>query len=253
VEGAGSSSDYGWNFDRLVQPRLYVGSIGFPPLKVTQTFEVVDLSEQVNAGIRISDGSVVWRNRGALLVCSVLPCPGQPTSDLSTPGRFVGLRLRMKGTLKATFKEIFTASPDATATLEGFDPANGRTLWSFDAGHSVGLITQQLQPPLTGAARILLRGRNGGYVALDLRTGARHAVARTTPAWCRGPITYSIGPPDPKGSTIYNGQSSLYPCNAAGARRAIPAHVPRFVATNSTTDGVVAWSDTKRVLAVPVS
>jgi PQQ-like domain len=257
IFGAGSSTDYGWNFDRLVKPRLFIGSVGFTPLKVTKTFEIVDLAKQVNAGFRISDGSLVWRDRGAIFVCSLLPCPGQPTSDLSTPGRFVGLRLRMTGTLRATVTETLTPSRDATATLEGFDPANGRTIWSFDAGHSIGVITQKPQPPQTGAARIALRGPSGKYVDLDLRTGARHAVARTAPAWCRGSITYSEALPyrasGGRSSTTYVGEASLYPCNAAGSRTAIPAHVPSFVAAGSTTNGVVAWSDTTGVYAVPVS
>ena len=149
IFGAGSSSDYGWNFDRLVKPRLFIGSVGFTPLKVTKTFEVVDLAKQVNAGFRISDGSLVWRDRGAILVCSLLPCAGQ--RNLATTARFVGLRLRMTGTLTVTFTETFTPSRDATATLEGFDPASGRTIWTFDAGHSIGLLTFQLQPPQTGA------------------------------------------------------------------------------------------------------
>jgi hypothetical protein len=256
IFGAGSSSDYGWNFDRLAKPRLFIGSVGFTPLKVTKTFEVVDLAKQVNAGFRISDGSLVWRNRGAILVCSLLPCPGQPAGDLSTPGRFVGLRLRMTGTITVTFTETFTPSRDATATLEGFDPASGRTIWTFDAGHSIGLLSFQLQPPQTGATRIVLRTPSGNYVDLDLRTGARHAVARTTPAWCRGSITYPESVPYRTAGhrlTVYVGQASVYPCDAGGSRTAIPAHVPSFIAVGSTTNGVVAWSDTTGVIAVPAS
>lgn len=252
IFGAGSSTDYSWDFDRLVQPRLFVGSVGLTPLKITKTYEVVDLAKQVNAGFRISDGSLVWRDRGAILACGPLPCPGQPNSGRPTPSPFVGLRLRMSGPLRVTSTGTFTASRDAKVTLEGFDPATGRTRWSFAAGHSVGLITQQLQPLRTGVARILLRIPSGRYVELDLRTGARHAVARSVPAWCRAAITYRL---DRVGGNrlLYVGDESLYPCDAAGARTAIPAHVPAFIERNSTTSGVVAWADTTGVQAAPVS
>jgi hypothetical protein len=170
----------------------------------------------------------------------------------SATGPFVGLRLRMTGTLRATVAGKFTASPDAKAILEGFDPANGRTIWSFDAGHAVGLISEQLQPPQTGTAEIVLRAPGGGYVDLDLRTGARHRIARTAPAWCRGPVFYHLAVPG-RASALYVGQSSVYPCNGAGSRTSLPAHVPSFIQAGSTTDGMTAWSDTTGVLAAPVS
>jgi hypothetical protein len=153
----------------------------------------------------------------------------------------------MTGTIRATFTGTLTPSRDATATIEGFDPATGRTIWSFPAGHSAGLITMRLQPPQTGARRIVLRGPGGGYVDLGLRTGARHRIARTAPAWCRGTILYHLS------TTAYVGQESRYPCDAAGSRTAIPLHVPPFVATGSTTDGIAAWSDSAGVRAAPVS
>ena len=256
IFGAGSSSDYGWNFDRLVQPRLFVGSVGFAPLKLTKTYEIVDLTKQVTAGFRISDGSLVWRNRGAILVCGPLPCPGDPVRGAVNRQPFVGLRLRMTGTIKATIKETFTASRDATATLEGFDPSNGRTIWTFNAGRSVGLITEQVQAPQPASGHIVLRAPSGGYVDLDLRTGARRAVARTVAAWCRGAVTYSQAVPyrtPAQPLTMFVGEASLFPCNATGSRTAIPAHLPSFVAAISTTDGVVAWSDPTGVVAAPLS
>jgi hypothetical protein len=250
--GAGASSDYGWNVDRLYQPHLFVGSVGFTPLKMTKTFETVDLAKEVTAGFRISDGSLVWRNRGAILVCGPLPCPGRQVGAPGATGPFVGLRLRMRGTLTATFAGKFTASRDATAILEGFDPANGRTIWSFDAGHALGLISEQLQPPQTGTAHIVLRAPGGGYVDLDLRTGAHHRIARSAPAWCRGPVFYHLAAPG-QAPVPYVGQSSLYPCNGAGSRTPLPAHVPSFIQAAATTDGMTAWSDTTGVLAAPAS
>jgi hypothetical protein len=134
IFGAGSSTDTGWNFERFEKLGLFVGSVGYTPLKLTPTYGIIDLSRQMTAGFRISDGAVVWRNRGAIFACGPLPCPGFPLAgysnqtDTATARPPVGLRLRMTGTLKETFTAKVTASPAATVTIEGFDPASGRTL-----------------------------------------------------------------------------------------------------------------------------
>jgi outer membrane protein assembly factor BamB len=264
IFGPGSSSDYGWNFSRVEKSGLFVGSVGFTPRKQTRTFVLGDLSKQMTAGFRITDGSIVWRNRGAIFACGPLPCPGQWLAGYADQGAgaasepVVGLRLRMSGTLKVTFDALkFTASPDASATLEGFDLANGRTIWHFNAGRSVGLITQALQPPTTGTDRILLRGRSGGYVDLNLRTGARQRVARTTPAWCRSATFYRQAVPYVAAGhslTKYVGQPSLFPCNATGRRLSVPARVPPIAGSiGARSNGFVAWSDNTGVIAIRAS
>ena len=263
IFGAGSSTDTGWNFDRFEQKGLFVGSVGYTPLKRTRTYAIVDLSREMTAGFRITDGSVVWRNRGAILACGPLPCPGQPLdansnqTDASKSRPAIGLRLRMTGTLKATVTAKVSASPNATVALGGFDLATGRTIWHFNAGRSIGLIAQTLHSAQTGRERIVLRDRTGRYMDLDLRTGARHRVAPTARGWCRGAmIDRQTVPYATAGQriTTYIGQGSLFPCAANGTRLPIPARASALVADiGATTHGVVAWSDTSGVIAVPAS
>jgi hypothetical protein len=262
IFGAGSTTDTGWNFDRFEKLGLIVGSVGYPPLKLTRTYGILDLSRQMTAGFRIGDGSVLWRNRGAILACGSLPCPGfglegyLEQAERATSRPAVGLRLRMTGTLKATFTEQFSASPDATVAIEGFDPATGRTLWHFNAGRSIGLISQSLHTAQTGPERIVLRDRRGGYLELDLRTGARHRVAPTARGWCRGAIFYRQAVPylaaGGRKITQYVGQGSLFPCLATGKRLPTPARASTLVRDiGATTRGVAAWSDTTGVIAAP--
>jgi hypothetical protein len=261
IFGPDFSTDTGWDIQRFESLGLFVGSVGFAPLKRTPSYGIFDLSKQMNAGFRIADGSVVWRNRGAIFGCGPLPCPGFPLSgyshqsNVSTSARAVGLRLRMTGTIKATLTGKFSASSDATVAIEGFDPANGRTLWRFDAGRSVGLISQSLHSAQTGPERIVLRDRSGRYVDLDLRTGAHHRVAPTARGWCRGLILYRQADPSAPGkTTTYVGQGSLFPCLATGKRLPTPARASTLVGDiGATTLGVVAWSDTTGVIAAPAS
>jgi outer membrane protein assembly factor BamB len=263
--GAGSSSDDGWDFARLEKLGLFVGSVGFKPLKETKTFVEVDLAKEMTAGFRIADGSVVWRSPGAIFACGQMPCPGaslagyqdqdHPLSDAPT----VGVRLRMAGTLGVTIGSSFkfSVSRDANVVVQGFDLRTGRTLWSFDAARSVGLIDQTLLPPQSGANSIILRDKTGTYMDLNLRTGARHGISAAAPGWCRGSILYKQAVPYQAANhtiTTYVGQLSLFPCLATSKRLETPRQAPTFVgAIGAKADGLVAWSDTTGVIAVPAT
>jgi hypothetical protein len=154
-----------------------------------------------------------------------------------------------------TYSLKFSASPDARVTIEGFNPANGRTTWSFDAGRSIGLMTQTLQPPSSGKERVLLRDQAGRYVDLNLRTGAHHVVGATTRAWCRKTITspQALAYVSAKHKyTTYIGQASLFPCDATGKRLSIPRRIPPVVGDiGARARGIQAWSDAGAIVAVP--
>ena len=263
IFGAGSSTDSGWDIERFERLGLFVGSVGYRPRKLTATYGIFDMSRQMSAGFRIANGAVVWRNRGALFVCGLLPCPGLPlgvraAQDHDSGSKtVVGVRLRMAGTAKATFAGHVSLSPGATATIEGFDPATGRTIWRFEAGHAVGLLTQTFHAAQTGVERLVLRDQGGSYVDLDLRTGVRHRVDRTARGWCRGEIVYHQAIPYDTSHgpvTKYVGQGSLFPCVATGARLPTPPRAGAVAAAiGAKANGIVAWSDTGGVIAVPAT
>jgi hypothetical protein len=109
----------------------------------------------------------------------------------------------------------------------------------------------------TGPERIILRDRTGGYIDLDLRTGTHHSVAPAARGWCRGAIIYRQAVPyqaSGRKITTYVGQGSLFPCLATGKRLPTPARASTLVADiGARANGVVAWSDTAGVIAVPAS
>jgi hypothetical protein len=149
-------------------------------------------------------------------------------------------------------------SRDARAVLQGFSPASGLTLWSFDAGRNVGLIRGTLNPPLIDATTIAIRDLHGRLRALDLEHGTRRFLPSDTVGWCRAPIFYrqNLGYEiDGTKITDYVGQESLFPCAAAtGDRVVAPAGPPAFLGDIGARSGdLIVWSDTSGVRAAPVA
>jgi hypothetical protein len=250
----GASTDWGWNFDRVRRVGLFVGSPGWRPVHTTGTHVVSDLSHSMTAGIRISDGSAVWRDRGTSYVCGLLPWSGTGRASFSSPenaasgGTKIGVRLRESGTISV---RRGTAFPDrvrnAHVSVEGFDPASGRTLWTFDAGRDLGLITFRRLPPQLGATTVVLHGKKG-LTAIDLAGGTWHAVAPTVPGWCSEPMLYKLR--FGGRSSLYVGQFALFACSANGKRLARPSRAPGFIgAIAARTDALIVWSSRNGVSA----
>ncbi len=249
IFGKRASSDYGWSFRRYDGLGLFVGTENPAPLSATSTEDIVEFGDFVTAGLSIATGRVAWRDLGSKFECGWLTCPGEP---------LVGLRLHVRGTLTDSLKDNLTSlSPDFDTTLEAFSLATGKTTWRFDLGATTTLVWTTAAPPQTSADSAILPRASGGYAVLDLRTGARHPVARTTAAWCRKTIEYRQAEgwvSDGRTRYVYEGEGSLYPCDATGARVAPPARLPTYVAQiGATTDGIVAWSDSHLLIGMPTT
>lgn len=254
----GASSDWGWNFDRANRVGLFVGSPGWKPVKMTPTHFVADLSRAMTAGFRIDDGAVVWRSRGMYL-CNYLVCPGGSQAGFSGPSNAagstptVGVRTKSTGRASGSFDRFPVVSASAHVTLEGFDPATGHTLWDADAGHDVGLITQQRLPPRTGTTSIVLPKKHR-LVELDLMHGRERPIQAARAAWCSAPILYKQHASGGSGTrmTTYIGQLALFPCRADGRRHRSAGRLPSFVAAiGARSGGIVAWTDTRGIVAQP--
>ena len=187
----GSSTDYGWNFDRFPHLGLYVGSVGTPPFVLTKTRYADELSKAMTAAFRMSDGAPIWRDTGSQYLCSYLACPGginraySSIADVATGGPAVGVRLRARGVISGSRTAIRpTISRTARGVLEGFDPATGHVRWSFNAGRDAGLITQTRLPPQASNQAIVLRTPSGHLVDLNLVTGVKRLVSSGAAAWC---------------------------------------------------------------------
>jgi outer membrane protein assembly factor BamB len=245
------STDYGWNFMRVPTVGLFVGSVGGPPVSVTATKAIFGLARGGTAGFRISDGSAAWQDPGTWFACGQLPCPGQGlVGGIPT----MGLRLRATGTVTSDLSTgALTMSPGGTVTIEGFDLATGKTIWSYDAGSNVGLLDGQL-PPVMGSEVVALPAKSSGdMVALNLATGKHAPVSPTAAGWCASSVRYKTQVPYPKpggGSQYEREASSGYePCDASGDSVSSPAKVPSFAGI--TVDGLTVTSDSSEVAATP--
>jgi PQQ-like domain len=254
----GLSTDWGWNFDRLNGAGLFVGTPGSAGTSLGGGRFRFQLGRSMTAGFGILDGAVAWRDRGSFYACGFLPCLGGGRSgyssprDADSPGSKVGLLQRSSGIVTTRDSPTPSLSADARTTLEGIDPKQGRKLWSFDAGHNVGLILQTLLPPQTGDHTIVLRDPRRHLVELDLATGARHRLTAPVRAWCRVLVTYKNTVPYNGEVVDHIGQYGLHPCNDKGKRLATPSSAPAFLGeVGARTGNLIVWSDTNALVALP--
>jgi hypothetical protein len=223
---------------------------------------VLDLAHERTAAFRIANGRLAWRRRGLYTCGSIVPCPGQVqgAGEVGASVPTVGVRMVSTGTFSGRrgSNANLVLSRDATARLEGFSPASGRTLWRFDAGRDLALLIGNVSLPQTAPATIVLRDAQRRLRALDLASGARTAIAPTAPAWCTRPIEYrQTAGFDTDDETIHDfvGDDAFIPC-AAGTRRRrpTPSAVPAMVrAVGTTAAGLIAWTDTTGLFARPAA
>ncbi len=246
----GDSTDWGWNFDRVPAAGVFVGSVGGPPVSYNSTTATVSIARGMTAGFRISDGSMAWQDPGTMFACGgPLACPGEGLAG-GTPT--MGLRLRVTGTITtSTSDETPRLSPGGDVTIEGFDLATGKTLWSYDAGSDVALVDQM--PPLIGPDTVALPTSNGQMVALSLATGKHRPVSSAAVGWCPSSVTYKtkVGYPTDIGGTVYQriGASGFEPCTAVGDTAPQPSSVPSFAGV--VVGGLTVTSDSTEVAATP--
>jgi len=254
----GASTDNGWNLDRIARVGLFVGSISGAPTDPNSDHPTFDLSNASTVGIGISDGSVAWQDPGSYFDCSLLPCPGGAGAGSSGSGAgaslgpSVGVRTRETGTLTAPSSTSGSpvVSPGATVTVEGFDPASGHTLWTFNAGDDTSLITQEALPPQVGASTIVLPNSAGQPTTLDLATGATEPAGAATVAWCQSATSYNEKVPYQSGNrsiSEYSGGYAVFPCDVASHAVGTPSRIPTFI--GARIGGIAAWAQKNEVAA----
>jgi hypothetical protein len=259
----GLSTDNGWNFDRVAQVGLFVGSVQGPAVSSTSTQDVENLASTMTAGFRIADGAEVWKDSGTSYVCSILPCPGGAQGNPAVPYTppTLGLRLRMTGTATSTeppggsgAPPTPVLSPGSKVVLEGFNLASGRTTWSFDAGADAALV-QLSVPPQVALETVVLPDPSGKPTEVDLTTGAQKPAPPGTTGWCSAITSYKENVPYQagNGTTIsdYTGDFATFACDAYGHPVAAPATIPTFV--GAVLGGLVARSEANRVAAAPAA
>lgn len=183
----GFSSDNGWTWREFADARVIVGSVYGPPLARTPKI-VADLaSGSATAGISVATGEVLWSDSGSSLQCNL------------GKGSFP-VRCRWRG--------IVTTPPGGPSsfenldvTIEGFEPATGRTTWSVPMGPAHALADFRMQRVVAGMSKAVLTGPNGPIV-LDYATGSVTAPSAGASFWCMSRIDYEMIP----GFTAWDGK-----------------------------------------------
>jgi hypothetical protein len=163
-----------------------------------------------------------------------------------------GLRLRVTGTVTTTVSGTTPKlSPGGDVTIEGFDLATGKTLWSYDAGADGALLLGGL--PVLGSEVVAVTIPSGGTVALNLATGEYKPISPESAAWCGEGTDFKtqVGYPSPQGGKRYDrsGFSGYRPCDALGDYTSGATTVPGFAGI--TVDGLSVTSNSSEVAAVP--
>ncbi|MDQ1599860.1 MAG: hypothetical protein QOD68_1334 [Actinomycetota bacterium] len=255
----GASTDRGWNFDRLRHDKLYVGSVGAAPTRTPAGKPAMDLARTATVGLRMSDGRLAWSDSGSYYLCNQLPCAGAPDPGVSdqaaatSAGARVGLRLRGTGLVSWSRRTLEPkVAANARGVIEGFDPATGKTLWTFDVTKTPDLLA--MQPVATGpGGQISVTDAKGAAVLLDLETGktlalpAKAALACTAQTQYRTKVAYRTR----LGNTHRHlGQPAVFPCTAQGTRAEGPPPGATWVAIGGSR--LAAWSDSTGVYAAPM-
>jgi hypothetical protein len=141
---------------------------------------------------------------------------------------------------------------NARGVIEGFVPATGKTLWTFDVTKTPDLLA--MQPVARGArGQISVTDAKGRAVLLDLETGKSRALPTGATLACSALTTYRTKVAYPTGRRNVHrhlGQPAVFPCTAQGTRADGPPPGTTWVAVGGSR--LAAWSDSTGVYAAPL-
>jgi outer membrane protein assembly factor BamB len=175
----GFSSDYGWEWRRYAEQHVLVGNMFAPTTRIDGVRAHDPASGSATAGLSERSGQVLWRDLGSGFDCN-LDNPDYP------------VRCRTRGTILIHDDDSYSTR-DLDVTVEGFDPATGRTTWSVPMG-AANALTVSARPAIAGPTQVLLDGPSGPVV-LDYATGHAEPPAANATFWCMTTMHYDFSPP----------------------------------------------------------
>ena len=244
--GDGLTTDDGWVFNQFGE--VTVGTLNRPVATVQRQVQFHrNLAEDlVTAAFTTKTGALLWRRSGADVSCMNQLSINSPNGDAAP------IWCRYAGTVDARYptgpqSKPTISHPGLAVTLEQFDPATGRPVWTRPLGASEQLAG--LEPG--GAVRLLsdheIRVADGSVPTLvDLSTGAVSEPRSGMEFWCPvHPDVIQSPTPDPgqtQPSTRSGDQVQL--CDGTGV---VSSVVPTFVPLNVSR----AWRQL-RLVSTPV-
>jgi outer membrane protein assembly factor BamB len=197
--------------------------------------EIYYFHRAITVGLDFATGRLLWRDPGANLRC------GSVAGWFEHP-----VRCRARAT------ETFHGSAPSTydvdnVTVEGFDPATGKSRWAWQAGPVVGLVGNHNSVMRVSDTTYVVRNTAGLHF-FDLDKGVRPIGGPPPIGWCvsRGFIRPAQPPAD--GEDRGYGTWWRSPCDVAGKKVRLPRTTPDFAGVRS--GNVFAWVDQGGVHAV---
>jgi hypothetical protein len=175
----GFSSDNCWTWRRFADEHVVVGTTCGPPLARKPTY-VSDLEHgAATAGLSDATGEVLWRDGKSTLQCTIEK-RGYPVRC-----RVRGVK-RRKDSDRASFHEL-------DVTVEGYEPATGKTTWSVAMGAAESLIDYLSSHAIAGPTQVVVP-RSTGAVLLDYANGRVGAPPASATFWCLARASYELLP-----------------------------------------------------------
>ena len=161
-----------WHLYR--DPQVIVGSIiiGYPG-NGRWVYELA--TDNATVGLSEATGKVLWRDVGSIHCWIGID--------------HAPVRCRSRGTV--TYEEDGPSSFDNVAvTVEGFDPATGKTTWATPVGRAEDLAEGGHPPAIAGATMVAI-ARPERWLVLDYVTGAAAPAAPDATFWCMASAHYA--------------------------------------------------------------
>lgn len=248
----GFTTDEGWHFGLYRSAGLHVGSVGSADGEEPSVV-VVDLGQSHTAAIDTATGSSAWQAPGTSFLCSSKVDLYRTVAEGRT--ELWPVRCRYRGVARYDRVSGRPSYDGLDVTMEGFDPATGRTTWSLPLGAAEAFMKEGYEAIAVGDTEVLVHGATGPLI-VDLADGSTRSPAKEETFWCgtNGFLQYreSRRFSDGRSSDRWRGGTLLSRCTADGSPTdATPRQLARSLGATvggrtvlSLANGLVAYDRT---------
>lgn len=174
----GFTSDAGWSWHIYAEQRVVVGTV-YSAIPAGNGAIVRDLaSSAASAGLSETTGDVLWRDTGSVFGCL-------------EHERHLPVRCRQRGTARFDARVRIEG---LDVTVEGFEPATGKTTWSVALGAEDLTVDPAASRTIAGDTKIVVH-RSGEPLVLDYANGTLTRAGGETTYWCLTSTRYYMAPP----------------------------------------------------------